>query len=309
MSPPAYYEHSGNFSPVLLVLGALVASAVSLPLAWLYAYAIYYIPFIYINVVLTVGLAFAVGMIVVHVMRGAKVRNGVVFGAAALLVTAVAFYGHWAAWLGIFSRESGLDIMASDVAQQPGAMWAAILEINATGAWSLFGIEFSGTPLWGIWALEGAIIVGGGFLIAFGAFVDVPFCERCGSWCKKHPNVARVWHADPAAVVKAFESRDFETLQSFETVPHSKEVGRWFECDVETCSTCGETNTLDVSLVQAGKDNDGDVSKDETEILSNLLLTKEEVAAIRSLGGVTVAARLEEERRFRGAQSDAPATR
>ncbi len=82
------------------MLGALVASAVSLPLAWLYAYAIYYIPFIYINVVLTVGLAFAVGMIVVHVMRGAKVRNGVAFGVAALLVTAVAFYGHWAVWLG-----------------------------------------------------------------------------------------------------------------------------------------------------------------------------------------------------------------
>ena len=147
MSPPAYYEHSGNFSPVLLVLGALVASAVSLPLAWLYAYAIYYIPFIYINVVLTVGLAFAVGMIVVHVMRGAKVRNGVVFGAAALLVTAVVFYGHWAVWLGIVSRASGFEIMASDMAQQPGAMWAAILEINATGAWSLFGIDFSGTAL------------------------------------------------------------------------------------------------------------------------------------------------------------------
>ena len=305
MSSSAYYEHSGNFSPVLLVLGALFASAVSLPLAWLYAYSIYYIPFIYINVVLTAGLAFAVGMIVVHSMRGAKVRNGVVFGVAALLVAAVAFYGHWAVWLGILSRASGVEIMALDVALQPGAMWATILEINATGAWSLFGVDVSGTLLWGIWLLEGAIIVGGGFLIALGAFADIPFCERCALWCKKQPNIARVWHDDPSAVVKAFESRDFETLQSFETVPHSTEVGRWFECAVETCSTCGTTNTLDVSLVQAGVDDGGNVSRDETEILSNLLLTKEEVAAIRSLGGVTVAARLEEERR--GAPSDAPA--
>ena len=109
-------------------------------------------------------------------------------------------------------------------------------------------------------------------------------------------------------MLKAFESRDFETLQSFETVPHSTEVGRWFECAVESCSTCGATNTLDVSLVQADKGDDGDVSRDEREILSNLLLTKEEVAAIRSLGGMTVAVRLEERRRLRGAPSDAPAT-
>ena len=76
MSAPAYYRHSGSFSPALLVLGAIIALAGSLLVAWIYAYAIYYIPFIYINVFLTAGFGFAVALISVHVMRGAKLRNG-----------------------------------------------------------------------------------------------------------------------------------------------------------------------------------------------------------------------------------------
>ena len=123
MSAPAYYRHSGSFSLALLVLGAIIVLVGSLLVAWIYAYAIYYIPFIYINVFLTAGFGFAVALISVYVMKGAKLRNGSLFGAVALVITAVAFYGHWAAWIGIVLRASDVDITAIDVALQPRAMW------------------------------------------------------------------------------------------------------------------------------------------------------------------------------------------
>ena len=284
MSAPAYYRHSGSFSPTLLVLGVLIALVGALLVAWIYAYAIYYIPFIYINVFLTAGFGFALGMISVHVMRGAKLRNGGFFGAVALLITAVAFYGHWAASVGIVLRASDVDIMAMDVALQPRAMWGTILDINEAGAWSIFGIDFSGIPLWVVWFLEAGIVFVLSIVIGQSMFVDVPFCEKCESWCKKHTNVARVRDADPAAVVQAFESRDLDALRSFESVPPDLEVGEWFECDVETCSACGATSTLDVSMVVATQNDKGEASKDTTSVVSNLLLTKQEVEGIRSLG-------------------------
>ena len=284
MSAPAYYQHSGNLSPVLLVLGALIALVGALLVAWIYAYAIYYIPFIYINAFLTAGFGFAVAMISVHVMRGAKLRNGFVFGVVALLITAVAFYGHWAAWVGIVLRASDVEVTAVDIALQPRAMWGTILDINAGGAWSIFGVDVSGIPLWVVWLLEAGIVFGLSLVIGYDMFSDVPFCEKCESWCKKHTNVARVRHGDAAAVVEAFENRDLDALRSFEAVAPGPEVGDWFECDVETCSDCGATSTLDVSIVVATKNEKGEVSKDTTSVVSNLLLTTQEVEGIRSLG-------------------------
>ena len=203
MAAPAYYKHSGMFSTIGLVLGALLAAVGSLLAAWLYAYAIYYIPFIYINVILTGGFGFALAIINVHTMRGAKLRNAHLFAVMTLLVTGVAFYGHWAAWIGIALRASDVEIMGLDVAVQPGAMWATILDINSVGAWSIFGIDFSGLPLWGVWFLEGAIVFGLSLGLGHSKFQDIPFCEKCESWCKKHSNAARVWHADAATVTAA----------------------------------------------------------------------------------------------------------
>ena len=66
-------------------------------------------------------------------------------------------------------------------------------------------------------------------------------------------------------------------------MPPGLEVGDWFECDVETCSACGATSTLDVSMVVATQNEKGEVSKDTTSVVSNLLLTTQEVEGIRSL--------------------------
>lgn len=82
--------------------------------AWLYAVLIYYIPFIYINAFLTVGFGGAITMITVSAMRGAKLRNKLLFGLVSLL-TGGAFFAHWAVWLGHLLRASDIEVIALDV--------------------------------------------------------------------------------------------------------------------------------------------------------------------------------------------------
>jgi hypothetical protein len=286
-SAPAYYEHSGEFSPPQVVIGTMIGLVGSCVLAAVYAYAIYYIPFIYINALLTAGFGFALAVMSVHVLRGSKVRNGAVFGIVSLLFVAAAYYVHWAVWVGIALRASEVDVMAVDVATQPAALWGTMLDINSTGLWAIGSMQFAGGKLWAVWGIEGAMVFGIAVLAAWGMYVDLPFCERCETWCTKHENVARIRHGDAAAVAQAFERKDVETLQSFESVPLGQELGEWLECDLETCdSSCGATNILDMSMVAATKNAKGEVSKKKTDVVQNLLLTPEEVRVVRSLGGL-----------------------
>ena len=290
MSQLSRYEHSGEFSIVSLVPAAGLGAAVALGVGWVYAYAIYYIPFIYINAILAAGFGFAVAYISAYALRFGRVRNTTVFSAGMLLIAGIGFLAHWGAWVAIVVRASGYEASSWAVMTQPLAMWETILAINEVGVWSLFGTDVSGVALWAVWAVEAGIIFGVGFVVSHGEFHALPFCERCETWCKKSANVARLWHTDPQAVVDAFDQGDLGALDSFEIVDRDLTQGSWLECEIDSCGDCGGTHTLDVSLVHAVPDEGGKVSRDATPVLTNLLLSQQQADEIRSLGVARVGA-------------------
>ena len=71
-----FYKPSGKFSPSFILFFLLV-SLIAFPLLGLiYAYCIWYIPFIYINFFITLGFGFLVALCVNKVViRKGKVRN------------------------------------------------------------------------------------------------------------------------------------------------------------------------------------------------------------------------------------------
>lgn len=284
MTSQELYRHSGEFHPVLLPVGTVIAAAAAAAAGWIYAYAIFYIPFIYIAFLLTLGFGFALAFSNLHVFRFARVRNETVFQIASLTAVVVGFYMHWAAWVALLIRSWGEQITGLEAAIQPVALWETIWEINSVGAWTLFDVEFTGGLLWLIWAVEAAMIFGVALRIGHGLFVDVPFCEQCESWCKKHNNVARVWQDDGQVVLDALNHRDLEALGTFGRVPSDATEGHWFQCDLEMCPTCGATNTLDVALVVSQPNSKGELKENETSVVQNLLISSEEAQMIRAIG-------------------------
>lgn len=281
-----FYEHSGKSSKLRACMGFAVAVAVVSPVAWLYAYGLIRIP----NAILSAIMPFIFGFLLsfgnAAMLRLTKVRSRRVARRMTLGVTAIAYYLSWAAWVSMGLREQGLEISTLDVALQPINVASYIVEANRIGPWKLMDFEFRGFLLWVVWIVEFMVIFVMGVQLAMDKFLDLPFCERCDRWCKKHANIARFWHPDAAVVKNAVQAKRFETLELFTPVPLALTEGRWYECTLEICPSCTSTNTLDVFSVTTERNKKDEISRQETQLISNLLLTVAEVDKFRRLGNI-----------------------
>ncbi|MGI4760000.1 MAG: hypothetical protein ACRYF0_04800 [Janthinobacterium lividum] len=220
-----YYKPSNKMPPAG-ILGLLVGGVVAaLVLALVYVYAVWYIPFVYINFFLCLGFGLGLGAVLAVLVRLGKLRSPGAVGALALLVALVAVYLEWGLFLTlIFNTEvtgTGADADSStsfslslflDIITHPTAMWLAIQKINETGTWSLKGSTPSGVFLGVIWVVEAAIILGGTWLIAKAQATE-PFSETSNEWATEETLAHPLTFAQDAATTRtALESGQFHHL-------------------------------------------------------------------------------------------------
>ena len=220
-----YYQPSNKMplgGVLLFLLGGVLAAAV---LAFVYIYAIWYIPFVYINFFLCLGFGLVLGGTLMLLAKAGKLRSPTGVGLLALLVGLAAVYLEWSVYLTLlFNSETtgtGRDADTStsfsaslfgDVLTHPGAMWNAISKINETGTWSLKGATPSGLFLWLVWLVELVIIVGGAYLLAKSQ-ADEPFSELANEWADEETLAHPVAYAPDAAQTRtALETGQFHAL-------------------------------------------------------------------------------------------------
>jgi hypothetical protein len=209
-----------------LLAGGVVAALV---LALVYVYAVWYIPFVYINFFLCLGFGLGVGAVLAVLVRLGKLRSPGAVGALALLVGLVAVYLEWGMYLTlVFNTETtgtGADADTStsfsfslfvDIITHPAAMWLAIQKINATGTWSLKGSTPSGVFLGVIWVIEALLILGGTYLMAKAQATE-PFSEASNEWAEEETLAHPLTFAQDAATTRAA----LETGQFHHLTPHT----------------------------------------------------------------------------------------
>jgi len=208
---------------ILALLAGGVAAA--LVLAFVYIYAVWYIPFVYINFFLCLGFGLGLGAALAALVRLGKLRSPGAVGALALLLGLVAVYLEWGVYLTlIFNSETtgagaGADTTTSfslslflDIITHPGAMWLAMQKINETGTWSLKGSTPSGVFLAVIWVVEAVIILGGTWLVAKAQATE-PFSEASGEWATEETLAHPLTFAQDVATTRAaLESGQFHHL-------------------------------------------------------------------------------------------------
>ncbi|ATA73240.1 MULTISPECIES: hypothetical protein [Capnocytophaga] len=236
-----YYQPSGKYSPVAFVYFLLVSLFVLPLLGGIYAYATWYIPLVYINVLITIMFGFAIaGVIANLVIKLGKVRNyalGVIF---TLLGALVAYYAQWIVWADlalnttdtIGNNRIGVAISNVNFGElfhlllNPSDLFSLIAEINSVGTWGVKGSTVNGIFLSIVWVAE--IIV-----IFYAAFLGTknqakrPFSEVADKWFKEEKLPLLSYIEDQESFKSDLESGDYERISEL-TLSDKKQSHSFF---------------------------------------------------------------------------------
>ncbi|MGI4884569.1 MAG: hypothetical protein ACRYFR_06380 [Janthinobacterium lividum] len=302
-----YYQPSNKMplgGAVLFLLGGAAAAAV---LALVYVYAIWYIPFIYVNFVLCLGFGLLLGAGLAGLARAGKLRSPRGVGGLAAAVGLVAVYLEWGAYLTLFFgteapapgapstaahlfSTSGLHVASTSfspglfatILSHPAGMWNAMRQINETGTWSLRGATPSGLLLWAIWLVEALVIVGGAYLLA-ATQAHEPFSEATNAWAAEetlaHP-VGYIQHAADAR--QALETGQFHVL-----TPHvaASELDQFARVKLHCAPNDDACHFLTLENITKERDNKGKVTQKTATVVQRLAISSAAYQALKTSFG------------------------
>ncbi|UIR55547.1 hypothetical protein LZQ00_14905 [Sphingobacterium sp. SRCM116780] len=220
-----YYKSSGK-APIGGVLSAIIAGlSVSVVLAIVYIALQWFIPIVYFNFLITLGLAFAVFYVIDFLCKTGKVRNRSIALLFTLLCSLTAYYAQWCLFVSLMFNAEGT--MGGDMwvkssfnldgflyfLSHPLDTFAGIQELNEVGTFSLKKSVVSGWPLWILWTIEAAAIVGYPLFLAFSGKTSTPFSEKDNEWMNKRElekPIAAV--QDKESLLHQLKGNDFKSL-------------------------------------------------------------------------------------------------
>lgn len=231
-----YYKPSGKYSMLSLFYFALASLTVLPLLGLIYAYCIWYIPFFYINFLITIGLGFGVGITMLYVVRLGKIRNRKIATAFGVLGGLITLYFHWAVWVDLVINagesygSSRIGITVSNIeflqvfrlAANPQLLFQLIGEINNTGTWGFKSIPVSGIVLSLIWIIEVLVVLLFSCIPPRNAS-QVPFCELNNEFFKDKKTPELAFIEDKEQIINSLQNDDIQHLESLMKVNNKEQ--------------------------------------------------------------------------------------
>ena len=216
------YQPSGKIGPLAWVIFAIEALLVLPFISILYSLLIWYIPIIYLNILVVVAFGIVMGVGTYPIVRFGKVRGKskeLMFGA---LLWVFGMYFQWAAYItilfGLDDNSHALDPGSFSFSNftflllHPGELWAFITDLSTFGAWEISGGTVKGTMLWVIWILEAGILLAGA-LVSPRGWSKLPFSEHSNQWYTRHKLPQRlVLHRGVAKFEEGIKNQDLSEL-------------------------------------------------------------------------------------------------
>jgi hypothetical protein len=188
MANLARYRPSGRTTPLFLLL-TLVAMAAGAALAWPYQVLMTWIPYVYLNALVWLGLGAAVLFATIFVVNTGKNRNRVIGALAGLAIGASAVgASHYVAYSRLVDNvvdevAKGEDAAETEAEIRHVLTFSKYVDLRVEVGWSLGRHssssgkgDLTGVLVWAIWAIEALGIIGAG---VFGGLHSEPFCEAC----------------------------------------------------------------------------------------------------------------------------------
>jgi len=253
-----YYSLSGSFSLLGLCIATFVSIAVALLISPIYAAALYFIPFVFLNCFITFGYGVVVGLATIYGCKLGKVRSLPIACAVALLAAVLADYFGWVFW--IFFAVNNIIILPSDI-------FLFLSSLAEAGSWSIGDSTPTGTLLYLIWIAEAIAIILLAIVVTHELFADEIFCERCQKWLPAPVRVGPLEALPEKSLTSAFLPTSLLDLQAVTT---SEPVSTILE--LRQCPSCGLVNLLTVKAEVKSQDKRGKISSETLTLEHNLLI-------------------------------------
>ena len=278
-----YYKASGKFSPLSFLFFILLALIAFPLLGLIYAYCIWYIPFIYINFIIAAIFGFIVGFLVNTLVIGkGKVRNKLLAVLFGLFGGFIALYFHWSVWVDLVINagesygNSRIGVTVSNIsilqvfalATDPVTLFNLISEIGEVGTWGIRSATVSGTFLYVIWIIELIIIVGAATLTI--SKHRQPFCENDSKWFEEQNLKPFNFIDNVEEMINNLGQSNLETIDTLSFVENAEESHSIF-----TLYTSNHNeNYLTIENNKAKIDKDGKTDFDADTVIENILISK-----------------------------------
>ena len=227
------YQPSGGVGMLTIPLVA-IASVTFCAVMYVYQLLLAWIPFIYVNFLLTIGAGMAGAYFVNWALKHGKCRNPIIAGAIALLMALLAISAkHWFQYESVLTElaDNWQQILTDDgvapeeigVAPERGVLrqllpFTEYIKSRVENGWEIGGGgPVSGAFVWIIWLIEGAIVtystISGGRKAA-----SLPFNEELLLWADEEEVLGTVPISDEAEATRLAGAQSLEELLSAPTV-------------------------------------------------------------------------------------------
>ena len=269
-----FYNHSGKLS-AQLILGIPLVLIVTILLAFIYAYAVVYIPIIgYLSVLFTIGFALGVGYSTASVLQFFKTRNTTLAVIIGLFVGLFALYAAWVTFeYALWNRDSPEPINLLRLAARPQAVWQLACLIAEKGWYSLRNFTPKGAVLWTFWGIEALIICGASVYLPYSFIAHAVFCETCSGWAHMHANNLSFQYEDEHELKKKLTHQDMSFLDNIIKLKTGTE--KFYRIECMACDSCDRLFTLSLLRIKRTWDKNGKEQEKRKFILKHLYISKE----------------------------------
>ncbi|MBU1536407.1 hypothetical protein KKF84_13860 [Myxococcota bacterium] len=273
---PAFYKHNEKFNILGPLLGLAFGTAAAFPLAFGYAYIARYIPFIYLNWIVSFGAVFLVALAFVAGERMGKNRNRGASLISALIMSVITLYIFWAAFLHVLSKGA---FSFTSLLFHPKDMMRLIEALVEVGWFSLKRARVRGLFYGILLAVEAAVYVGIFIAVWWSMLLQGVFCEGCNSWGSEEKLPFPVDQGHAPQIVAGMKTGDWSFISQLSFTSHPSTL--LFE--ITRCSgNCPSFILLSLIKNDVIQGKDGPEAT-ETYLLKNLHITGEQLEQINSL--------------------------
>jgi hypothetical protein len=251
----AYYQFSGRFGPVGLVIMLGFSLVGSLLLGAVYGVLVFLNPIGYLDIIGAVGVGWCVATVVRWGVVIGKVRNTKLHYVAGVLAGCTVLWVAWVSWLYIYSAQFDTGAL---LVLNPAELWDYIVYIGQNGAWGFPGITqtISGAPMFVIWGLEAVLVIGSTFVMTCIKVEATTFCERCGHWVNDKITLPKLAPLKDKQAHKRFKTGDISDILALRFAAPG---GSHTQIELKGCPTCDEIRVADVvvkDIISDGKSKD-----------------------------------------------------
>lgn len=249
----------------------LMAVLLGWPLGFAYGYLVKWIPFVYLNALITLGYGLVLGVVTGAVLKLCRVRNVPV---AAVLASVVGVAANYFQWNGhVHALVDGMPWLI-----QPRELWAVMGFLYENGSWALrSGGNVTGWFLASIWVIEAATILVLAVYLGTDPVRKTPYCEKSGSWLDEEKTFETLAAFTDAQELAALKAGDIAPVIAAR--PRPAESNTYAKLTLKYSPRCEEFFTILVENVSITFDKKGE-PKTETKALTADLVLPSEMRAL-----------------------------